>query len=201
MINRVFNYLANTPIIFNILRNIVEFGFITPKKTIKAELNNINPGQRILDLGCGTGEFVQLFEDYDYHGIDNDLQYIEYAQRKYNSRKFYFMDASKMTFKDNYFNAVFIIGVLHHMDDELCGCIFKEIKRVIKKHGKIIIMENLNPESKTDFLGNLFRKLDNGNFIRTKEEYIKLLSNDFNINYTNSFRSGFIKYHIIQIYN
>ena len=44
-----------------------------------------------------------------------------------------------------------------------------------------IIIEDLEIGSRWDILGNIIRKLDVGNYIRTEEQWYKLISSNFNI--------------------
>ena len=47
----------------------------------------IHPGQRVLDIGCGTGDILaQLPHDMDYHGYDIDPGYIASARKRYGHR-------------------------------------------------------------------------------------------------------------------
>ena len=79
------------------------------------------------------------------------------------------------------FDFIFVVGVFHHLSDNNCKDIFNEILRVIKKSGKIIIIEDVDIKSKFDLFGNVVRKFDIGNFIRTKEEWLELISKEFTI--------------------
>lgn len=40
------------------------------------------PGQRILDIGCGTGDAAFYLPDVDYVGIDLNAAYIDAANRR-----------------------------------------------------------------------------------------------------------------------
>jgi len=197
-ISKVVNKLAENPKLFIFLRKILEFNFITEKKIVKDELDKINYNDRVLDLGCGTGEFSVFFKDYSYTGIDIESNYIDFAKNNYTG-KFEIMDASKMSFPDDFFDLIIVLGVFHHISDEICLKIFKEMKRVVKRNGRILIMEDLDPESRIDMLGNLLRKLDKGDFIRKEKEYVNLISNTLDIKNTFSVRSGFLKYQVFKI--
>ena len=48
-------------------------------------------------------------------------------------------DAEKMPFDDNSFDAVFVLGALHHIDDKFSA--FKEFYRITKLNGVICIFE------------------------------------------------------------
>ena len=70
--------------------------FNTPLSSEKANrlirLLNPNPGSRILDVGCGTGEFlVRVAEKYHVtcEGIDINYQSIENARQRVKERNLY----------------------------------------------------------------------------------------------------------------
>ena len=106
------------------------------------------------------------------------------------------MNAQKLRFKKRYFDYVVIIGVLHHIDDKNCNLILNEITRVIKDNGKIIIIEDVNTQSRIDLFGNLIRKLDVGEHIRTKKEWLELLSKKINIKKQYRFKSFIPTYEV-----
>jgi ubiquinone/menaquinone biosynthesis C-methylase UbiE len=91
------------------------------------------------------------------------------------------MDGRRLRFVEETFDCITIIGVLHHLCEKSCLEIFHELKRVIKPGGIIIIIEDLEIGSRWDILGNIIRKLDVGNYIRTEEQWYKLISSNFNI--------------------
>ena len=62
-----------------------------------------------------------------------------------------------------------------------CLEIFYELKRVVKPGGMIIIIEDVEIGSRWDILGNIIRKLDVGNYIRTKKQWYRLISRNFSI--------------------
>ena len=197
MIN-VVNKLAENPEIFIILRKLIESNFTGEKNVLKNELSNINADSRILDLGCGTGEFSVFFQGFDYTGIDIESNYIDYAKKNYDGQ-FELMDASHMLFEDNTFDIIVVFGVFHHINNEICLQIFDEMNRVLKKNGRIIIMEDVDVESKLDILGNILRKYDKGNYIRKKNEYLQLFKQKFKISNNYRIRSGLVTYEVIII--
>ena len=99
-------------------------------------------GDKILDLGCGNGRLVEIFgsKPIEYTGIDNSEKLIEIARQKYPGHDFRIFDGLKIPFPDNYFDAIFCIAVLHHIpDDQLRQEFLKEVKRVLKPSGKMIL--------------------------------------------------------------
>jgi SAM-dependent methyltransferase len=102
--------------------------------------------QIILDVGTGKGGFVPVlkatFPEATITGIDPDEESLEIARLQYPEINFLKMKAEKLLFDDNSFDAVSISLALHHLPKIKKG--LKEIKRVVKPHGFIIINEPLS---------------------------------------------------------
>ena len=180
MIQRLINNISTNVNIFIFLRRIIELDFSALKKVIDTETKNLDNMSKILDLGCGTGDFSPCFYNFHYTGIDIEPEYIQYAKNKYNL-DFRLMDGRILRFGEETFDCIMIIGVLHHLCKKSCLEIFHELKRVVKPGGMIIIIEDVEIGSRWDILGNIIRKLDVGNYIRTKKQWYRLISRNFSI--------------------
>src|SRR3990167_3599999 len=58
-------------LVFELFRKVVHKDFLTEKNIIKKEIS-LSSGQKVLDLGCGIGQFSVLFEYNNYVGADID---------------------------------------------------------------------------------------------------------------------------------
>lgn len=103
-------------------------------------------GKRILDLGCGDGSDSEIFI--------NEFKLITYGIDIYKNNRLNNIKGLKfkkggifaIPFADSSFDYVFLHDVLHHIDEKdqrlskhIAG--LKEVKRVCKKGGIIIIIE------------------------------------------------------------
>tara|TARA_A100000164_G_C21750483_1_gene696764 strand:+ start:174 stop:926 length:753 start_codon:yes stop_codon:yes gene_type:complete len=107
----------------------------------------------ILDYGCGPGTFLiklSRMTKSKLFGADISGKFIE--QSKFNFDKFNLtnidtikVEPEKLPYSDKKFDIIFLIDVIHHLDNIEKN--LDEIKRVLKKNGKIIIYEpnKLNP--------------------------------------------------------
>ena len=171
IIKKIIHELAERPVIFNLLRRILEFNYRGEKRVIRDEITVYD---RVLDLGCGTGELCKEFISKKYVGIDlNDL-YIRYAKEKYPDYIFETMDATQLQFSDNSFDTILISGVLHHCNNEVAMSILKEVHRVLTPNGKVIIWEDALTCSKMNIVGRVIQKLDEGEHILDKDGYLNL---------------------------
>ena len=97
-----------------------------------------------LDAGCGTGNFGEILSRYqnDFNikviGIDASKKSVELANSKQiHGACFLFGDDENLPFKDNSFNCVVLIEVIEHVPNK--ERLLKELKRVLKTHGMLII--------------------------------------------------------------
>jgi ubiquinone/menaquinone biosynthesis C-methylase UbiE len=194
MIHSFIEKLSQNPRIFILLRRILENNFKSQKKVIKEQFI-IAGNDQVLDLGCGTGEFSTFIPPQQYTGLDIDKKYIDFATKNYK-RKFLVGDARKLPFADKTFSKIMVIGVFHHMSDELSSAVLSEVKRVLKDDGEFLFMEDLESPDDTFFTKRL-HKLDKGEHIRSTEQYIELVEPFFSIKSADKIRSGLLPYQVL----
>ena len=79
--------------------------------------------KKILNVGCGN----------DTYGTD----FVDLYPSRPEVKKCHF-DEKKLPYKNNTFDEVFCKGVIEHVKDP--GRLIREMKRVLKKHGKLVII-------------------------------------------------------------
>jgi ubiquinone/menaquinone biosynthesis C-methylase UbiE len=129
-------------------------------------------GQDILDIGCSTGNCASAvvpLERNRYVGIDIVPGYIELARRWHRAGSFMHMDARNLAFRDGSFDLVLFIATLHHMDDLLVRDCFREVRRVIRRHGIVLCAEPVFSRERA--LSTLLLHADRGKHIRTENGY------------------------------
>lgn len=96
----------------------------------------------ILDIGCHGGLFtkkvISRVGSKQIYGIDISHQAINLAKKRIPYGHFQIVDAHKLPFQSNFFDAIFCLEVLEHVDDPIT--VIKEIKRVLKKDGYAILL-------------------------------------------------------------
>ena len=101
-------------------------------------------GMAVLDVGCGTGAHLKLYQraQADLTGIDASPAMIEVARQKLgDSAKLHLGDASDMPYGDRSFDLVFSMLALHEMDPRTRSAVIDEMKRVLKKSGRILLID------------------------------------------------------------
>ena len=96
------------------------------------------PGERILDLGCGTGYLTNIISasGATVVGIDSSLEMISKAKLQYPELKFKVQSATEFHF-DEHFDAIFSNAVLHWVleKEKAIECMYRNLKR----SGKIVL--------------------------------------------------------------
>ncbi len=94
-------------------------------------------GERILDLGCGTGQLTAKIAAVGATvlGLDASPDMVGQARRNYPRMQFQLHDATNMQF-ENEFDAVFSNAALHWMLD--ASTVAKNIARALKDGGRFV---------------------------------------------------------------
>lgn len=94
-----------------------------------------------LDVGCASGymisEISQEFPKAEYFGVDIYDKAIKYAKKVYPTINFSVASADRLPFKNDYFDLIIFYETIEHVENPQ-ECL-EEIKRVLKKHGKLIV--------------------------------------------------------------
>jgi trans-aconitate methyltransferase len=101
------------------------------------ELLSPQTGERILDLGCGTGALAAevASRGAEVMGVDRSIEMIDKARRKFPAIRFEVCDARKLPFVDE-FNAVFSNAALHWIPD--AEPVVAGISRALKNNGRFV---------------------------------------------------------------
>lgn len=93
----------------------------------------------MLDCGCGTGRFADLFEQRGARvvGMDTSENMIKIAKKKVPSAEFVIGDVFNMPFKERQFDILVCSQVLTHLHEYKKPLL--EMKRIIKENGTITI--------------------------------------------------------------
>lgn len=149
---------------------------------------NLDKGQRILDVGCGTGGMQELLRDYgDVSGVDLNLDALRYAKKKCGGNaNLCLSTAISLPFKDESFSLITAFDLLYHrgiLDDEKA---LREFYRVSRKGGYLLITD-----SAFDFLRSPHDRATHARHRYTKREMAEKVSRAgfsvMRMSYTNFF--------------
>jgi SAM-dependent methyltransferase len=108
--------------------------------------------QRVLDVGCGRGDFTSFFADRlggdgFVIGLDDSVPMMERATRDNNRARAVYMraDAFSLPFNNGAFDVVCCIAALHLVPEPIA--MLREMVRVLSAGGRIAVMTSYGPES------------------------------------------------------
>ncbi|GAB4120877.1 MAG: class I SAM-dependent methyltransferase [Roseiflexaceae bacterium] len=186
--------LSEMPRLWMFLRWLVEDGFRGEKDAIERELRPWEGlgTRQFLDFGCGTGAFAHCFPKDYYTGFDPATHYISFAGHNRRGR-FAIMAGQSLGFVPRYFDAALVLGVFHHLPEELCREAASELYRVLKPGATLLVMEDVYPDW-WNIPGHLMHMIDRGKFIRSDADYRALFHPYFTLQKAYHMRSGICDY-------
>ncbi len=116
----------------------------------------IEAGDRVLDVGCGTGFATEELLEHtdDVWGLDQSAHQLEKAFEKFGKRgrvRFHRGDAERLPFVDNTFDAYWSSGSIEYWPNPVAA--LEEARRVTKAGGPVLIVGPDYP--KTSVFGKL----------------------------------------------
>ena len=122
-------------------------------------LARIQPGEKVLDVGCGTGTLAIEIQQRvgatgSVFGIDPGTKQIARARSKAARRnlpiEFQIGVIEHLDFPDQTFDVVLNTLMMHHLPDDLKRQGLSEIARVLKPGGRLVITDFERPEQRQD---------------------------------------------------
>jgi ubiquinone/menaquinone biosynthesis C-methylase UbiE len=111
-------------------------------------LINIQPGEKVLEIGSGTGNNLlrisQKVKDCEVVGLDLSFKMCQQARKKIKGKNDSLLgisnsNAIQLPFPKNYFNALFILFTFEIIPERYYPLVLKECKRVLKSRGRLCI--------------------------------------------------------------
>jgi len=101
-------------------------------------------GMNILDVGCGTGSHLELYQRYkcNLFGIDLSPSMMDVARERLgDSAQLDLGNATEMPYEDDKFDLVISMLSLHEMSPDTRSTVLNEIKRVLKSDGRLLLID------------------------------------------------------------
>lgn len=110
---------------------------------------NIQSGERVLDVGCGTGTHTirvkRAQPEAIVHGVDIDPEVLKLAQRKIEQSHIELLlkqaSATALPYPDNHFDHIISSLLLHHLKLVFKQKMLEEAFRVLKPGGRLHLID------------------------------------------------------------
>ena len=170
------------------------FGFGVKQRIKIVSLLDLKTGERLLDVGCGTGSFLiaakNKYPNVGMIGIDVDEKVLRIAGNKIQKNNLNIelikSSADKLPFPDDSFDVAASTLVFHHLPTDIKIKALKEIHRVLKRNGRFLLVDfgKLNMPFKIFYyLEVLFRipeaKTSKDNFEGKVPDYLRQANFEF----------------------
>jgi ubiquinone/menaquinone biosynthesis C-methylase UbiE len=117
---------------------------------------------RLLDIGCGTGRFLdflkQAWPRLPTLGLDMSEPYVRYAKRhlkRWSRINLIVGNAESLPVPDETQDAVTSIFLFHELPPKVRRIVFRECARVLKPGGRLVLMDSLQRGDEPDYDGLL----------------------------------------------
>jgi len=104
--------------------------------------DHLQPGNRVLDVGCGYGRISRTFRERGFRLVGIDINKDAIAAAKFiPGVEFYVQSADNLEFEDNFFDGAFTQASLGSMEYQVRVKSLTEICRVLRKGGVLQVAE------------------------------------------------------------
>jgi ubiquinone/menaquinone biosynthesis C-methylase UbiE len=118
--------------------------FVSVLRVIGMKMFPLDKGMSVLDVGCGTGTLLKLYQKTGCTivGIDASPSMLEIARAKLTKRaELHLGDASNLPFPDELFDLTLAMFILHETPASIRSSVIKEAKRVTKRSGRFLAID------------------------------------------------------------
>jgi SAM-dependent methyltransferase len=140
----------------------------------------LREGERVLDIGCGPGYILDYMPLVDYVGFDTEPRYIEYAREHYPDRGRFFCEhfAQAHVRKFKPFDAIMLLGIIHHVDDVVAEDLFGLLAKCLAPNGRVVTLDPCFIPGQSR-VSRWVAQADRGGFVRNEQGYRRLGGNHF----------------------
>ena len=129
--------------------DIIEGGWETPPRRLGLDLLQVKPGEKLLEIGSGTGNsLLRLSDQVRPIGLDLSFRMLAQARARLEKDKktvtLVQSDALSLPFQSSFFNSVFMAFTLELMDTPEISIVLSEIRRVLQPGGRLGIVSLSN---------------------------------------------------------
>ncbi len=172
---RLFVRVVENPFVFYYLRTHFYWGTM---RRLRRTLD-MQPGERLLDVGCGSGMGAGLTRG-TYVGIDMEMTYLRFARNRLRDQDrytFMAMSVLDLGFRDGSFDKAMMLNVVHHLDDAMADRFLAKLARVVRK--KVYVLDH--DIERDNAVSGWLVKQDRGEYMRPFNALRDVLSHHYEV--------------------
>lgn len=129
----------------------------------------------MLDVGCGPRSWLRSIGVRPV-GVDRSHAAIQTFRR--SSEAGVVASATALPFRSGASDSAWSFGLLHHLSDAAAATAVRELERVTKPGGHVVVFDGVRPGADGPLLARLIRRLDRGRWMRTRGDLAALLDRE-----------------------
>jgi ubiquinone/menaquinone biosynthesis C-methylase UbiE len=148
--------LLHKPRQFDVLARVITLGRERQLRQWTLDLADLQPGNVVLDVGCGTGTLLlaaaeRVGPSGAVHGIEPSPEMAAHARHKATAHRVLLAvvegSADRLPYAPASFDAVFCTLVVHHLPRSMQAGAIREMRRVLRPGGRAVLVDWQRPQS------------------------------------------------------
>jgi ubiquinone/menaquinone biosynthesis C-methylase UbiE len=148
--------LLHKPRQFDLMARVMTLGRESKLRRWTLDLADLQPGNEVLDVGCGTGTLLlaaaeRVGASGALHGIEPSMEMAAHARHKAEAHRVPLEvvegSADRLPYPPGSFDAVFCTLVFHHLPRSMQEGAVREMRRVLRPGGRAVIVDWQRPKS------------------------------------------------------
>lgn len=151
-------------------------------QTLVAQYFHVMPGERLLDVGCGTGDLTRFVPGSAYVGVDHNSAYLvgrDVVHTSSANPTFINADLNELSSVNiGKFDIAVAVGVLHHLNDEVATNLVRAVRDKLVGGGRFVTIDPaFHPDQRAN--ERILMALDRGRYVRHPPDYQRLIASGF----------------------
>jgi demethylmenaquinone methyltransferase/2-methoxy-6-polyprenyl-1,4-benzoquinol methylase len=135
--------------VYDLMNSVMTAGLHHRWRARAADLAQVRPGDRVLDVATGTGDLAiemrrRVGDDGEVVGSDFSEAMLDLAREKTDAVRFEFGNALDLQYEDDSFDSATVGFGARNFSDLASG--LREMTRVVRPGGRVVVLEITTPE-------------------------------------------------------